>query len=88
MVPGESYGSSIKASSLSTSASLFSKNSAFSASSSSSSSSSESEESSSETIGEYMRKLGLDYETQRKKWLSEGSSGKVRGPSKVGEYVV
>lgn len=78
MVPPESFGSSLTASSLSKDASLFGASaSSVSVKSSSASASFSSSSSSTLTIGEYMRKLGLDYETQRKKWEREGSSGEV-----------
>ena len=35
-----------------------------------------------------MKKMGLDYETQKMKWLKEGSTGIVEGPCKNGELVV
>jgi hypothetical protein len=74
--PKQSYGSSLKSGSLSSSSNIF----GVTASSLSSTSSSGSETTSgsttgAKTLGEEMKKLGLDYETMKKKWIAEGSSG-------------
>lgn len=81
MVPGESYGSSLTATDLSGCAG----GSIFGSSSGSGSSSSSSDESNL-TIGEYMKKMGLDYEAQQQKWIREGSSGEIH-KSKCGLIV-
>lgn len=71
-VPSNTYGSTLKSSSLSSSSSFFE---GVSGGSSSSSSTNSASLTGSKTIGEEMNKLGLDYEGFRKKIAAEGGSG-------------
>lgn len=95
-VPANTYGSSLKSSSLSSSSSFFEGYSGSQSSSGGSASGSASGSlTGSKTIGEEMKKLGLDYEGFRRKVDSEGGaggswtswSGAKRCDHKVGDVV-